>query len=416
MNVKIFCSIIFGLSCLLTYQVTLAQYQTGGGLPRLETVDLCATPGPLGSASCCGSENLGCASCRTWECTGCENSGCGYRTSGEPIYLPQQGTVVLDSITPQKRCLSYTGPSTTCPPPPWAHRSNVFGEYLYLKPRDAEVTYAVEGDGTWDGPLRSVQQQAPMGVVDPGYQSAYRAGFWLARNWCTSFGGSYARFSSHSRDSIEGHGQNFIGPMLVNPLINTSKNYSEASARLDIDYQMIDAKARWLAAHGSRFAFNVLAGARYGQLEESFRATYEIQDTAWVDTDLRFSGAGILVGIDGEHYAPNSGFFAYSRAIASFLAGNFRGSLEQKEQVSTGKIDTGWRAGRVVPILELEIGVGWRTLSDRLRLKAGYMFSSWMNMVRTDEFIRAAQTNDFVNLGGNSLTFDGLVAHAEWRF
>ena len=51
----------------------------------------------------------------------------------------------------------------------------------------------------------------------------------------------------------------------------------------------------------------------------------------------------------------------------------------------------------------------------RVQLTAGYVFSAWFNTVKTQEFIRSVQQNDFLDLG-DTLTFDGLVARAELRF
>ena len=78
-------------------------------------------------------------------------------------------------------------------------------------------------------------------------------------------------------------------------------------------------------------------------------------------------------------------------------------------------MDTSWQAGRVVPVLDLELGAGWTSPGGCLRLSAGYLVSAWFNTVTTEDFIRAVQANDFVDLGDN-LTFDGLRANAEWRF
>jgi hypothetical protein len=69
----------------------------------------------------------------------------------------------------------------------------------------------------------------------------------------------------------------------------------------------------------------------------------------------------------------------------------------------------------VVPILDLELGVGWTSKSGRLKLNVGYMISSWFNMVKTEEFIHAVHLNDFNDLD-DVLSFDGLVGQAELSF
>ena len=48
-------------------------------------------------------------------------------------------------------------------------------------------------------------------------------------------------------------------------------------------------------------------------------------------------------------------------------------------------------------------------------MSIGYSFSAWTNVVKTDEFINAVQTNNFLDLG-ETMTYDGLVARLEGRF
>ena len=62
-----------------------------------------------------------------------------------------------------------------------------------------------------------------------------------------------------------------------------------------------------------------------------------------------------------------------------------------------------WKAGRIVTMLDLELGVGWTGPCDRFRLRAGYLISGWLNTVRTDEWIDAVNANQFSNVGGLSL-------------
>jgi tripartite-type tricarboxylate transporter receptor subunit TctC len=78
-------------------------------------------------------------------------------------------------------------------------------------------------------------------------------------------------------------------------------------------------------------------------------------------------------------------------------------------------VDTGWKAGRVVPICDLEIGGGFYSPCGTYRATVGYVFSAWGNVVKTQDWIQAVQTNSYNNLG-NTMTFDGLVARIEARF
>ena len=105
----------------------------------------------------------------------------------------------------------------------------------------------------------------------------------------------------------------------------------------------------------------------------------------------------------------------YGRGAASFVGGVFRSSYTQDDLLGTRVVDTAWTAGRLVTMLDLEVGVGWVSPADRFRCSVGYMVSGWYNVVKTDEWIGAVQRNNFVGLG-DTLSFDGLTARAELRF
>ena len=52
-----------------------------------------------------------------------------------------------DGLACAAPCDSITSCTECCEQPVWSHRSSLFGEFLYLRPRNAEVAYAVPADG-----------------------------------------------------------------------------------------------------------------------------------------------------------------------------------------------------------------------------------------------------------------------------
>jgi hypothetical protein len=78
-------------------------------------------------------------------------------------------------------------------------------------------------------------------------------------------------------------------------------------------------------------------------------------------------------------------------------------------------VDTHWEAGRIMPILDVELGVNWTSINGRLRCGAGYLVSAWFNTPKTEDFIRGVQNGNFVNLD-DMVSFDGLNVHAEFRW
>jgi hypothetical protein len=136
-----------------------------------------------------------------------------------------------------------------------------------------------------------------------------------------------------------------------------------------------------------------------------------------VDTNVEFEGLGLRLGIDGERHWPCCGIYVYGKTAASFIAGDFRARYTQGSDVDPVIVDTAWEAGRLVTILDLELGAGWQSPCGCWRLSTGYLISTWYNVVPTDAWIGAVQNNVFNDLGHEDyLTFDGLTARVEYRW
>ena len=97
------------------------------------------------------------------------------------------------------------------------------------------------------------------------------------------------------------------------------------------------------------------------------------------------------------------------------MAGTFHGAYTQTSGLYGLLVDTGYPADRVVPMIDAELGFGLSLWNDKLRLTAGYSFSGWLNVVRTDQFIGAVQANNFSGMS-STLTFDGFVGRVELQF
>jgi hypothetical protein len=113
------------------------------------------------------------------------------------------------------------------------------------------------------------------------------------------------------------------------------------------------------------------------------------------------------------HHIP---VLVYVKGMTSLMAGEMDASYVQTGQNNARNVvDTSWSAGRIVSTFDLELGGGLTTPGGRLRGTLGYVFSSWGNMVKTEDWVRAVQTNDFRDMG-DTITFDGVVARIEGRF
>ena len=304
-----------------------------------------------------------------------------------------------------------------CSMPVWQHRTGLFGEYLYLRPRDAEVAYAVPIDGPIvPPPAANPIQVGSIGVVDPGYQSGFRAGLQVALTECSSVDVAYTQFSSSASDQIGTDAAQVLRSLVAHPSsASAATDWLDASAQYDIDFELFDVAYRKLLWGGDLHAVNYLVGGRYGKLVQDFRSTFTANGSETVMSRIEFEGGGVRLGLDGKRFACSRRLHVYGTGHASFLAGQFESSYAQGQAFDPSVVDTGWEAGRIVSILDLEAGIGWMNTSGSLRVSAGYMVSAWFNTLKVNHLIDAVQQNQFLDME-DTFTFDGLVVRGELRF
>ncbi|MCR4410895.1 MAG: Lpg1974 family pore-forming outer membrane protein [Thermoguttaceae bacterium] len=295
----------------------------------------------------------------------------------------------------------------------------VFGEFLYLRPRSAEIEYAVPFNGPI-GPGTPIQV-GRTAMVDPDYEPAFRLGFARALDECASLGATYTHFESETADAISLTEQPYVlRAMVLHPsTFDAAIDWLSARAQQDMRFDLVDVDYRHIFLRRDRYWVNYLIGVRYASLEQSFQATFTEQIQEDVRSEINFDGGGIRIGLEGERHACNSGLLVYGKSAASFVGGEFRSTYFQGSTQDPLIVDTSWKAGRLVSMLDLEVGAGWMSCNGRWKLTAGYMVSGWLNVVKLNDYIRGVQANNYSALDDmtdNALTFDGFVARAEVRW
>ena len=293
-----------------------------------------------------------------------------------------------------------------------------FGDYLYMRARDAEVAYAVPIDGPVNNPDDPKFQIGPTAVADFDYESAFRAGFGVGLGNMMSVGVTYTSFDTDTSSSTSVLPGDLIHTLVSHRDTDTAdQQFLSAAADYSMDFDLVDVDFRRVVSCGCGHQITCLLGARYAGLQQDFLADFGVpNEQEIVTTDVHFDGGGIRLGLDAEWYGCNRRCFVYGRSAASFVAGQFKASYTQEDLFAQQVIYTDWQAGRIVTMLDLEVGIGLSSRNGRVRASVGYMVSGWFNTVNTDEFIKAvAVTSDFTGLN-NSMSFDGAVARAEIRF
>jgi hypothetical protein len=318
--------------------------------------------------------------------------------------------------TCQGQC-SSAGAGSACADSCCQYDWRFYGDFLYMRARNAEVPYAIVMDGPATEPATTPVQIAPYSLVDPDYEPAFRVGFSRAIDDCSSIGAQYTRFESDTADAVSATAPQLVRSLLIHPSTwDVASDGLTANANYGIDFQLADVEYRYIFYSDCRTSLILLGGATYANLEQDFSSTFGTNGQTSIRSDINFDGGGLRIGLEGERYARNSGLMVYGRSSARFIAGEFRASHFQGTLPGDPvQVDTGWDAGRIVTILDLELGVGWSSYNGLINISCGYLVSGWFNTVKMSDWITAVQENDLGNLG-RTITFDGVTARAEVRF
>lgn len=296
-----------------------------------------------------------------------------------------------------------------------------FGDFLYIRPRNANVAYGVAA-GVIAPPAAPIPVQlAQPGIASIDFHPGLRVGFAKALDDCNAVVATYSHYEGENQDSISSIATVDILPMVSHPAYASPAGpnvspWSQADSHYRMRFDLADVDFRWTFENQNDTRLSLFAGARYAVLNQRLNVDYTFPgDEQNVHSQVNFEGAGLRVGFDGQRRTP-SGLMFYGRTAASLIAGTARGNFTQTSgSIGGPPVDTGYRADRVVPIIEAELGTGVSLLNDRLRVTAGYSFSGWFNVVRTDQFIKGVQGNDFTGMH-DTLTFDGFVGRVELDF
>ncbi len=304
---------------------------------------------------------------------------------------------------------AYNNCCRRCMCPPF----QLYGEYLYLRPLNADVEYAVP----INGPIAAGQvplQEGRTATLNPGFSSGFRVGGGIDLDRCTSISVTYTQYDNNIDDAISINPPLVIRAMVVHPSsLDAAADWLAASAHQSIKFELADLDYRHVLFSNDCSTINYLVGIRYANLKQRFDSLFESIITENVNTEVDFDGGGFRLGLEAERDG-RCNFSVYGKASASFLGGEFRGTYLQSSANDPVIAQTDWKDARLVSIVDCEVGIGWRSYKGHVLASAGYMVSSWMNLVKTAEFISSVQANKYHGpdkVNGNGLVFDGFVAN-----
>ncbi len=302
-----------------------------------------------------------------------------------------------------------------------------FGDFLYMRPRDANVAYGVlfnSADATHsqieNPPYSGIPtlSLAPAATASIDYHPGFRVGFAKALDECNSVVATFTHWEGEDESSLTAGLPGLVRSLVSQPAVFTSNeedDFLQANSTYQMIYNLADVDFRWTYSHQNETRLNLLAGIRYASLDQRLDVGGPTQlDVQNIHSQINFEGGGLRVGFEAQRRTP-LGLVFYGRTTASVVAGTFRCAYTQSSANNGVEAESGFPADRVVPMLDAELGIGLSLFNDKLRLTSGYSFSGWFNVVRSDEFIGAVQTNNFSGMS-NTLTFDGFVSRVELQF
>jgi hypothetical protein len=277
-------------------------------------------------------------------------------------------------------------------------------------------------------------------VSNPYFDAGFRLSAARALGDCAAIGVSYMYFDTSVNTTLLATDNpqslappaSFVRSLIMHPsvpapYVGILGESAEARQSLRVQLGDIDYKASLVS--GPRYCANALVGVRFASLDQHFDSAVTTGASSpapppsgfseLMYTNVRFEGAGLRLGFEGERQSPSNGFLVYGKGAASFVAGTFRAEYSEFNVDSPYLVDTQWKANRMVTMLDFELGAGWASEDGAIRVTGGWMVSAWYNTVKPANYIHAVQTNNLSVLDSptqNVLAFDGLVFRVEWRF
>jgi hypothetical protein len=294
---------------------------------------------------------------------------------------------------------------------------SIYGDWMFLSARGESIPFAQIRDG--EGPL--AVPRGPVGSVDSDYSSGFRVGGSVGLGNSAELYGAFAWYETNNSANIAVPAGE---PLVIHALtvfpttINAAADSLAASADLDIQYYMADVGVKMPLCTGDCYFVKLVLGGRYAHLDQDFGAEYSLLGETTVGSSIDFDGAGPRIGLEGQ-YDIHRSVFVFARGSASFLFGEFDADYIQENVFAGVQAETDASDDRVVPILDLEMGLGWQSKGGRVAVSGGYMVQAWFNTMTTSTWIQGVRDSDFTRNRDNlrdTLTFDGLFVRAEFRY
>ncbi len=211
------------------------------------------------------------------------------------------------SCCPCPQSAACCGQCDCCCPDPCCNacnfiRKEVYAEYLYLRPLNAGVEYAVPFNGSISGGAVPLEE-GRTATVNPVFSSGFRAGGGLWFDDCTAITTTFSHYENNSYDAISINPPFVLRAMVVHPSsLDADADWLAASAHQYIRFDLGDLDYRHEFYSSECSSIDYVVGIRYASLRQQFDSQFESVITGNVDTQVNFDGGGLRFGLEAQRY------------------------------------------------------------------------------------------------------------------
>ena len=179
---------------------------------------------------------------------------------------------------------------------------------------------------------------------------------------------------------------------------NAASDWLQAASDYQMIYSLADVDFRWTFENQNDTRLSLLAGMRYASLDQRLDVDLHARPTCRTCIPRSTSKAAASASASRASAARRWDWCSTAaRRPASWPAPSAAPTRRPAPSTAPWSIPvirpTAW-----CRCIDAELGTGLSLWNDKLRLTAGYSFSGWFNVVRTDQFIGAVQTNNFTGM------------------
>jgi len=274
-------------------------------------------------------------------------------------------------------------------------------DFLLLRPHRRPHDFAISdplADRTIGGSLQNFNWETV---------GAYRIGLGWKLNHGWEMKGVYTYMHSNDHAAIAQPTGGELFATLSAPLTFDSASAARGSSNIDMD--LIDAEfaKRWVAC--PNLWVRVAGGVRIATIEQKVSVFYDFTDAGLggsnVGQRIQFDGIGPRVGGEGFwRFWECLGFWA--KAYSSLMTGDF--VTQTNQFINDGRtvvVDVHDKFTKVVPNLELGVGMGWQ--SDHMSFRVGYEGQQFFGLVDNVDFPDQATFKNSYRTG--DVSFEALT-------